>query len=167
MPTRAQRRCLRPGCPTLVGNGYCDQHALTHVTLVAGPPMAGKTTYVRQRAQPGDLILDWDELGAAISGLPAHQLPQHLMPYVAEARDAILTRLEQRRGGSEPPRAWIIHTAPTREERDDYQRRHNADVVVLGTPADECIGRLLETPDGRNQMQTADAIRTWWTRFTP
>ena len=34
------------------------------VYLVAGPPCAGKSTYVRHRARPGDLVLDQDVIGA-------------------------------------------------------------------------------------------------------
>jgi hypothetical protein len=33
------------------------------IVLVAGPPCAGKTTYVRDHAQPGDTVLDQDVLG--------------------------------------------------------------------------------------------------------
>jgi 5-methylcytosine-specific restriction endonuclease McrA len=38
---------------------------MRQVTLVAGPPCAGKTSYVAARAQPGDLVLDQDVIGAA------------------------------------------------------------------------------------------------------
>ncbi|SCL32029.1 hypothetical protein GA0070616_4376 [Micromonospora nigra] len=38
------------------------------VVLVTGPPCAGKSTYVAQRAQPGDLILDQDQLGPRTMG---------------------------------------------------------------------------------------------------
>ena len=36
---------------------------VAQVTLVCGPPCAGKTTYVRERAQPGDTVLDADVIG--------------------------------------------------------------------------------------------------------
>ena len=38
---------------------------MRRVILVAGPPCSGKTTYVTQRAKPGDLVLDQDAIGAA------------------------------------------------------------------------------------------------------
>lgn len=36
---------------------------MRRVVLVTGPPCAGKTTHVAQHAQPGDLVLDQDQLG--------------------------------------------------------------------------------------------------------
>jgi predicted kinase len=30
------------------------------LTVVTGPPCAGKTTYVRNNAKPGDIIIDFD-----------------------------------------------------------------------------------------------------------
>lgn len=38
---------------------------MRRVILVTGPPCAGKSSYARDHAQPGDLILDQDQLGPA------------------------------------------------------------------------------------------------------
>jgi predicted kinase len=41
------------------------------VTLVYGPPCAGKSTFVQERALPGDVVLDFDVIarrGVPISG---------------------------------------------------------------------------------------------------
>src|SRR4051812_27437058 len=37
---------------------------MRQVTLIAGPPCAGKTTYAAAHARPADLILDQDVIGA-------------------------------------------------------------------------------------------------------
>ncbi len=168
MPKRAPRRCLRPGCSAMVDGGYCPDHPPSRVTLVCGPPLSGKSTLVRKRAKRGDLIVDFDALGAAVSGQPHHQLPHHLLPYAAAARDAVLERIAERRGGAEPPAVWVIAGLPERGERDAMATRLGAaEVVVLTTPAEECIGRLVDDPDGRPPQAVANAVRAWFSRYTP
>lgn len=168
VPTRARRRCLHPGCGTSVArHGYCPVHSTTRTTLVCGPPLSGKTTYVHTHAHPGDLIVDWDALGVAVSGHPAHRLPPALLGYVAAARDALIDRLTQRRGGTEPGAAWIIHTGADTTERDRLAARLSATVVLLEVDQAECLRRLHTHPDGRPVAETTAAITRWWTTYTP
>ncbi|MFC3238240.1 HNH endonuclease, partial [Streptomyces nitrosporeus] len=63
------------------------------VTLVCGPPCSGKTTYVRDRAQGGDLVVDWDALAQALGSPHPWDHPAPLTPFIAEARDAVTARL--------------------------------------------------------------------------
>ncbi len=35
--------------------------------LVAGPPAAGKSTWIRDHAKPGDITIDYDTLAQALS----------------------------------------------------------------------------------------------------
>ena len=37
--------------------------------VVCGPPDAGKSTWVRERAKPGDLVWDFDDVAAVIGNL--------------------------------------------------------------------------------------------------
>jgi hypothetical protein len=156
MPSRAGRPCLRSGCPErLPRTGYCRVHGQTVVHLVLGAPCSGKSTFVRERARPGDLVLDWDVLAAALSGVSGHRHPPQVHGYVAAARDAVLARLCQRRGEAEPPAAWIIATnAPP---LGDLSPR----VHVLDTPAEECVRRLRADPDGRDVVAVERVIRAY------
>ncbi|MCM2390183.1 AAA family ATPase [Streptomyces albipurpureus] len=127
----------------------------TKVTLVCGPPCSGKTTYVRERAAAGDLVVDWDALAQALGSPHPHHHPSALTPFVAEARDAVIARLARRH---DVARAWLIATAP----RDADRRRlapEGVAVVVLATAEDECVRRARHDgrPDG-----TIDAIESWW-----
>lgn len=149
------RYCLRPGCTAQVErDGYCPHHSQTVVNQVIGPPCSGKTTYVLERAKLGDLLVDWDTLMTALSGKTGHSRDAALIGYVAEARDAIIARLRQRRAGTEPPTAWIVSS-----------RRLNlglpGTVHVMDTPMDQCLKRLHATPDGRDIAEAEAAIRQW------
>ena len=37
------------------------------VYVITGPPAGGKTTWVRERAKPGDITIDYDTLAQALS----------------------------------------------------------------------------------------------------
>ncbi|HEY8450600.1 MAG TPA: HNH endonuclease, partial [Bacillota bacterium] len=130
------------------------------VTIVCGPPGAGKTEYVRQRAAWGDLIVDLDALYMALSGLPMYEKPEALLPFVAEARDAILKRLQR---PSEVRRAWVIGSYPKRRERQELARRLQADVVVLAAPPLECYRRIQSDPRRSSKAELwYELVQKWW-----
>lgn len=53
--------------------------------LITGPPAAGKTTYVTQRAQHGDIVVDFDAIARALT--PAgHNRDPHVVVTAREAR---------------------------------------------------------------------------------
>ena len=55
--------------------------------IVWGPPMSGKSSYVKQRAWSGDMIIDMDSLYEAISGLPRYDKPNTLLTHVIAFRN--------------------------------------------------------------------------------
>ncbi|MFA7265762.1 MAG: HNH endonuclease [Candidatus Nanopelagicales bacterium] len=91
------------------GRGDAWRRSDTRITLVCGPPGAGKSTYVQDRAKPGDLIVDYDLLGHALG---SHDRAQHqvLHETINAARNAVLTKIRQGKTGAD--RVWIISTNP-------------------------------------------------------
>lgn len=122
-----------------------------HITLVMGPPAAGKSTYVRQHARAGDLIVDYDAIAESLGADP-HQRGQALHPAINAARNAILRAL--RAGTTGASRAWIISAHPQADSKFPYH-----DVI--------CIDPGLEV--ARRNAQAADrpadyraAIERWY-----
>lgn len=138
----------------------------TMVTIVAGPPGAGKTTYVRERMVWGDLIVDVDGLFAALSGLPWYEKPQSLLPFVLEARDAVLDRL---RHESEVRHAWVITSEADAEKRRRLALRlAAATVLVIETSAGDCIKRIAQDERRSSTAQLwVDLVNQWWKEYTP
>lgn len=128
------------------------------LTVVAGPPCAGKTTYVQQHAQPGDLTVDYDAIAVALGSTDSHDHPPSLRPFICEARDAALARLTRPHDAGH---TWLITGAPTPAERHGYL---GATVVLLATPPDLCKTRA--TASNRPPRWHA-LIDEWWTRYFP
>lgn len=163
----AGRQCEAPGCSVTVPRaGFCRSHPPTEVILVCGPPCAGKTSYVTEHAEQGDLIVDFDAIATALYGDHDRTLSAAQIGYVAEARDALLTRLAQRRAGPEPTRAWVISSAPRATDRRSYQQIYGARVVLIEASADECKARLLARPAGRDVEHTMTVIDQWWKDYS-
>lgn len=133
------------------------------VTIVTGPPGSGKTTYVTERAQWGDLIVDVDALYAALSGLAWYEKPEALLPFVIEARDAILDRLHE---SSDLRQAWIVTSEARQAELERMKSRYNATVLVLEIPPAECLRRIANDP---RRSSTAEQWRPlvdrWWATY--
>lgn len=115
------------------------------VTLVTGPPCAGKTTWARAHAQPGDLVADRD----AIDHTPERTM-HRLMAEVA---------------ASTAGTSWVIRSVPRRADREHLARQLRADRVVLLLPStDVLLDRAKRRPDPTRHLS---AVRTWLARYEP
>lgn len=94
------------------GEHLGESGQLAPVTVVSGPPCAGKSTYVTTHATPGDLVVDYDQLAEALGSPDTHDHPAALHPFVIEAREAVLARL---RRANHLHRAWLVTTSHTPE----------------------------------------------------
>jgi 5-methylcytosine-specific restriction protein A len=105
------------------------------VVLVTGPPCAGKSSYVREHARPGDLVLDQDELGAA-------------------GMTRALGQVTAMADGT----AWVIRCCPGRARRDQLAAQLRADVVHLQPPERELLARARQRRGVAAQVR---AVRRW------
>lgn len=108
-------------------------------TLVAGPPCSGKNTYVRRHMAPGDLVVDYDAIMAAVSGQDVHDHCPELRPYVCHARDHIVDKWLSRKDVD----LWLIGGCPKRRDREWFARR-GFRVVIMDTDEKTCIRRARE-----------------------
>lgn len=126
------------------------------IHIVSGPPCAGKSTYVREHKQPGDVVIDYGLLAEAIGD--DHWDVKH--PHVVhDMRRAAIDRILE---DADEMDAWIIDTDPTSASRSRYAEA-SADMVALDVPRVECERRALA--DERPQ-QTLDAIEAYFARDT-
>lgn len=131
-----------------------------HLIVVCGPPAAGKTTHVLEHAQPGDLVLDQDELALEIEGEPYWSLTEAAKDRILRARNSRLA--DFCKGATAHPRCWLIATASSFKQRR-FWADLGADLVVIHPGVDECLARIDSETRRPEHVKPSlrDAVRRW------
>jgi hypothetical protein len=111
------------------------------LTIITGPPCAGKTTYIRQYARPGDIVVDFDVIAQAVGSLVSHGHDPPVWKVAIEARDAAIKAAVgcHRQGAT----AWVIDSRPTPAARQAYLKA-GARIVDLTAAPEELHRRATE-----------------------
>lgn len=123
------------------------------LTVIVGPPCAGKSTYARRMARAGDVVVNYDLIAVALGSDRSHEAPPAVADAAFAARAAAVERCI-RKGWT----AWIIHTRPSRQQIARY-RSAGARFVLLDPGMDKCLARA--ESDSR-PAGTAERIREWY-----
>jgi hypothetical protein len=135
------------------------------LTIVAGPPCSGKTTYVATHASDGDLVIDLDTIQMTLNPSyrhwSQHEMDSSLLYRAIRVRNELLGSLSRRTTG----RAWFIVSAPSKAERDWWNSKLGGDVILLHPGVNECKRRAIirGTPlaqDGIDRWER-NALRPW------
>lgn len=126
------------------------------LTVVTGPPAAGKSSWVQAQAGPKDIVIDFDRLAAAFTGPGSdghtHQPLVRKVAYRAW-RGAITEALRH----VDQVDVYLIHAAPNQRAMAEYQA-HGARVVTVD-PGRDVVMRRCE--DMRTQSAAAMAEK-WY-----
>ena len=127
------------------------------LTVVMGAPCSGKTTYIDQHANTGDIIIDLDRMALAMttSDIAHHDYPDAVRwVAVAARRAAIESAFTYHHDGAS---VWIIDTMPDRARRQQYHK-HNADMITLDPGRDVCLARAMQ----HRPAYALDVIDKWY-----
>lgn len=130
---------------------------MPEVTIVCGPPCAGKSTYVDEHCEPGDVVLDWDTIVEDLGFAPRQHLVEPALIDVIsiEWRRRLATALEQ------PQHVWVIHAKPARAITP-LATSLDADVVEISAPLEVLIARAAERP---HPAEHRARILAWHNRY--
>jgi hypothetical protein len=117
------------------------------VYLVYGPPMSGKTTFVRQQMNRGDMVVDMDQLFAAVSMLPYYDKPDNLLPNVLGIHNQLIDNIRTRHGKWN--NSWVIGGYADKYKRERLANDLGAELVFCNVSLDECLKRLDQDDDRR------------------
>ena len=160
-PERIQIVHLR--CHNRIHGKLCDNHQ--NIYLVYGSPLSGKSRYVHDNAQCGDIIVDMDSIWECISGCDRYVKPKRLNSNVFGIRDELIRMIRMRVG--KWSNAFIVGGYPLISERERLCKTLGAKEIFVDTPKDECIRRLYENPNGRDINEWLKYIDEWWERYGP
>lgn len=126
--------------------------------VVVGPPAAGKSTYVLEHAQPGDIVIDYDRLAVALSGEGGHphDHPPQLVAVTKAARTAAIEAAMRHKGSVD---VYLIHSSPGAQRLADY-RAMGAEILTVDPGRDVVRGRC----KGGNRPQRMYAVIDEWYR---
>lgn len=123
------------------------------LTVICGPPCAGKSTYARAHARVGDVVVDYDALARALGSDRAHEAPVAVADVAYAARDAAISRLLAKGWPG-----WVIHSSPSAAQAVAY-RDAGARVVLVDPGIDECLRRC---DADRRPAGTRERIERWY-----
>jgi hypothetical protein len=142
--------------------GHQSDHG---VYIVYGPPMSGKTTYVRQYMNRGDLVVDMDRLYEAVSLLPEYDKPDNLLSNVLGIHNQLIDNIKTRYG--KWCSAWVVGGYADHYKRDQLANNLGAELILCDVSKEECLSRL-EMDEGRRcrKDEWTKYIGQWFDRYT-
>lgn len=136
---------------------------IKQVYLVYGSPLSGKSSWVKDNMNYGDLIVDMDNIWQCISGQDKYIKPNRLRANVFAIRDSLIDMIRVRRGNW--LNAYIIGGYPLISERERLIKSLGAREVFIDTPKEECIRRL--TSNNSRPKEYEKYILDWWEQYRP
>ena len=154
-------QCVHHKCHNKIHKRFGFNKAVRRkVFIVYGPPLAGKSTWVRETAGETDIILDIDKIWQMITNNPPYVKPTALKTCVFAIRDEILDIIKNRRG--KWTNAYIVGGYPIPREREELASSLGAELIAIIEPEEECLDRLAMSNDGRDKEAWTKYIRDWF-----
>lgn len=141
--------------------GYAERR-VQRVYIVYGAPCSGKSAFVNDVAEPGDIVLDIERLWTAVkAGKCGKNIkPTEIKGNVFALRDCLLDQIRTRRGRWN--NAYIIGGYPLQGERERLAADVGADkLVFIDTPKEVCLQRASNI--GTDQFKFA---LDWFEKFS-
>lgn len=129
------------------------------VYLVWGSPLSGKTTWVNEVKEYGDLVIDMDSIWQCISGCNRYDKPDRLKGVAFGVRDTLIEMVKYRRGNWR--NAYVIGGYPLSGERERLIKVLGARDVFIDCEYEECMERLKRC-ENRNTGEWKKYVNDWW-----
>ncbi|HBA50077.1 MAG TPA: HNH endonuclease [Lachnospiraceae bacterium] len=135
----------------------------TKCFIVYGPPAGGKTTYVKEHKQAGDMIVDLDYIKQAISFEFKGDATDNLLPVALSLRECMYDLAAQRKVDCRS--IWVVAGLPRRSERTALRDRLRAELIFIDTDYDECIRRSELDLERKDKEKNREFIRKWFAGY--
>ena len=134
------------------------------VIIVWGSPASGKTTYVKENMEEGDLVIDLDYIKQSISLSAKTECNDNLLDIAIGIRELLYDRVADREVDAD--NVWIVAGLPTAEERELLSVRVKATKLIhIDTGEKECIRRAMADKDRIDKDIQVRIINKWFRQF--
>ena len=128
--------------------------------IVAGPPGAGKSTWVKERLKPGEMVFDWDDIKSALVGSgKTHTDAAEMLPLLTDVRDAVFEAIASHKN---PGKCYVITCKNDMETLRKWQQYLDADLMVMDTPIEICKERVKEDTTREDKQRFYTLIDEWF-----
>lgn len=128
--------------------------------IVAGPPGAGKSTWVKERLKPGEMVFDWDDVKSALVGSgKTHTDAAEMLPLLTDVRDAVFEAIASHKN---PGKCYVITCKNDMETLRKWQQYLDADLMVMDTPIEICKERVKEDTTREDKQRFYTLIDEWF-----
>lgn len=138
-------------------DGYVQQ---SKVVIVWGAPASGKTTYVRQHRQRGDLVVDLDLIKQSISMESKTEVPLSLLPVAMKIRDTLINEIAIDNVNAKT--IWIITCEQDLRKLQELRRKTHAELYECICSEKECYRRALDDDERKDKDYQMKIIKRWF-----
>ncbi len=135
----------------------------TPVVIVHGSPASGKSTFVKENIQDGEIVIDFDSLKTALTFNSEKHSRSKSIGTILTIREGIYSMIEQ--GKVFADKIYIIAGLPSKAERLELKERLSAELIHIDTPMDECLRRAKQDADRIDKVREEKIIREYWKNF--
>ena len=139
-------------------------YSVREVYLVYGAPLSGKSEWVQENMNEGDLVIDLDSIWQCISGCPRYVKPNRLKAIAFNVRNSLIDGVKHRAG--KWCNAYVIGGYALSSERSRLCKELGAREVFIEATKDECLSRL-ESLEGVDKEEWTRFIYEWFRMYTP
>ena len=160
---KTARHVLNKRLPSISNGTYFDDMGnlqKVKIYIVYGPPAGGKTTYVKEHMEYGDMIVDLDSIKQSLSLCYDKEQPDNLTDIAKDIRDLLYVKIRNKEVNAR--NIWVIATLPRRKERQSLRQDLDAKMVFIDTDIDECIANAMNDKQRKDKSSQIELINNWF-----
>lgn len=122
------------------------------LVIVTGPPASGKTTWIHEHANPGDIVIDFDTIANKLAGTTGwDHAPDVRREAHRKWRLGVASALKSQRN------AWIIHSRPSVEDLARYEAA-GATIITID-PGEDIVRERCRT---MRPAESLEGVERWY-----
>lgn len=141
------------------------EYKTRYVYLVYGPPLSGKTAWVKENQRSGDLVVNVDNIWECVSGCERFVKPGTLNAVVFGVKEYLLDCIRYRKGKWKT--AYVVGGYPICSERERLCKTLGAQEIFIEATRDECLQRLQQREKPLIIKDWISYIDRWFDQYGP